>query len=170
MRERPQIRLRAIEPEDLDFLYTIENDVALWNVGTTNVPYSRYMLHDYIAHANADIYQDRQVRLIVENREGEVVGITDVVNFDPQHLRAELGIVIMTSRRRQGYAAAAIQEMKRYAVTVLHLHQLYVIVDEHNTAAKSLFENLAFKETARLEHWLSDGHQYHDALLMQVFL
>lgn len=170
MRELPEIHLRAIEPEDLDILYTIENDVALWNVGTTNVPYSRYMLHDYIAHANADIYQDRQVRLIIENLEGEVVGITDVVNFDPQHLRAELGIVIMAPSRRQGYATAAIQEMKRYAATVLHLHQLYVIVDEHNTAARNLFGNLAFKETARLEHWLYNGHQYHDALLLQVFL
>jgi len=31
-----KVRLRAIEPEDLDLLYTIENDVSLWNVGTTN--------------------------------------------------------------------------------------------------------------------------------------
>ena len=37
----PSIRLRAIEPEDLDLLYLIENDTRLWNVGTTNVPYSR---------------------------------------------------------------------------------------------------------------------------------
>ena len=51
----PQIRLRALEPEDLDFLYTIENDVSLWNVGNANVPYSRYVLHDYIAHASNDI-------------------------------------------------------------------------------------------------------------------
>ena len=37
----PTVHLRAIEPEDLDLLYRIENDVKLWNVGTTNVPYSR---------------------------------------------------------------------------------------------------------------------------------
>lgn len=45
-----KIRLRALEPEDLDMLYEIENDRSLWNVGATNVPYSRYTLHDYIAH------------------------------------------------------------------------------------------------------------------------
>ena len=44
MKTLPDIRLRAIEPEDLDLLYRIENDRELWNVGTTNVPYSRYTL------------------------------------------------------------------------------------------------------------------------------
>ena len=29
----PKVHLRAIEPEDLDMLYRIENDVKLWNVG-----------------------------------------------------------------------------------------------------------------------------------------
>ena len=43
---KPSVRLRAMEPEDLDTLYQMENDVEIWNVGTTNVPYSRYVLHD----------------------------------------------------------------------------------------------------------------------------
>lgn len=165
-----KIRLRAIEPEDLDFLYTIENDMSLWNVGTTNVPYSRYTLHDYIAHANDDIYSDRQVRLIVENEEGKVIGIADVMDFNPQHLRAELGIVIQQSYRHQGYATVAIEEMLRYSLRVLHLHQVYVVIDDGNEIAKKLFNKLAFKESARLSHWLYDGHTYHDAVLMQRFL
>ena len=69
-----QIKLRAIEPEDLDLLYRIENDVELWNVGTSNVPYSRYLLHDYVANAKNDIYTDRQVRMMVENSYGKIVG------------------------------------------------------------------------------------------------
>ena len=43
------VRLRAMEPEDLDALYRIENDRDVWDVGENNVPYSRYILHDYIA-------------------------------------------------------------------------------------------------------------------------
>ena len=35
------IHLRALEPEDLDMLYQIENNRELWSVGVTNVPYSR---------------------------------------------------------------------------------------------------------------------------------
>ena len=77
--ETPQIVLRAIEPEDLDALYMIENNMELWNVGTTNVPYSRYMLHEYVAESAGDIYTDKQVRLMIENDRKEVVGIVDIV-------------------------------------------------------------------------------------------
>ena len=103
------IRLRAIEPEDLDLLYRIENDSSLWNVGATNVPYSRYTLHDYIASSSDDIYADRQVRLIIETQHGETVGLADLINFSPQHRRAEVGIVIMEPQRRRGYALEALE-------------------------------------------------------------
>ena len=165
-----KIKLRAMEPEDLDILYLIENDKGLWNVGATNVPYSRYTLHEYMANAKDDIYADRQVRLMVENEAGEVVGIVDVVNFDPQHQRAELGIVIMNDHRRKGYATAAVKEILRYALRILHLHQLYVIVDKENTIALQLFKKTEFQESASLAQWLYDGRDYRDALLLQRFL
>ena len=41
----PTITLRALEPEDLDALYAIENDTEIWDVGHTNVPYSKYAVH-----------------------------------------------------------------------------------------------------------------------------
>ena len=166
----PDIRLRAIEPEDLDLLYQIENDTRLWNVGTTNVPYSRYTLHDYIACSNDDIYADRQVRLVIETTDGQTVGIADLVRFDPQHQRAEIGIVIMNDYRRKGYAEKAVSQMCRYALEVLHLHQLYAVIDERNEAALKLFLKSGFQQTARLSDWLSSGHEYHDACLMQSFL
>ena len=90
----PSVHLRAIEPEDLDMLYTIENDTSMWNVGTTSVPYSRYTLYEYIANSKNDIYTDRQVRMMIENGDREIVGIVDLINFDPKHLRAEIGIAI----------------------------------------------------------------------------
>ena len=34
-RELPDVTLRAMEPEDLDVLYTIENDMELWDAGNT---------------------------------------------------------------------------------------------------------------------------------------
>ena len=101
----PIVHLRAIEPEDLDLLYRIENDVNLWNVGITNVPYSRYALHDYIANASGDIYTDHQVRMIIENAKHEVVGIVDIVNFDPGNRRAEIGLLNSHSEVR-GMASA----------------------------------------------------------------
>lgn len=81
--KEPNIRLRALELEDLDFLYQIENDDRLWELGVSNVPYSRRVLLDYITSASADIYVDNQVRLIVENEQNEQVGILDLTDLIP---------------------------------------------------------------------------------------
>ncbi len=165
-----KINLRAIEPEDLDFLYGIENNIQLWNVGTTNVPYSRYTLHDYIATSSDDIYTDKQLRLIIENEKGVTVGIADLMNFSPQHLRAETGIVIIDSERKKGYAKDALCALCDYSRRILHIHQLFGIVAISNKAAIRLYERCLFSNQAVLKEWLYDGEKYSDALIMQRFL
>lgn len=164
------VRLRAMEPEDLDFLYGIENNRELWGVGNTNVPYSRYVLHDYIANASNDIYVDGQVRLVIENEQGEAVGVVDVVSFNPQHRRAEVSIVITKEHRRHGYASAAVGKIKDYARRVLHLHTLYAVVSEDNEASVALFSGAGFVVSGKLCEWLFDGSAYRDAVLLQCVL
>ena len=96
----PAIRLRALEPEDLDLLYQIENERSLWHVSSSNVPYSRYALRNFIANTGNDIFADRQLRQIVEDDLGKAVGIVDLVNFDPRNQRAEVGIIIAKDRQQ----------------------------------------------------------------------
>ena len=166
----PTITLRALEPEDLDALYAIENDTEIWDVGHTNVPYSRYALHDYIANASADIYADRQVRLVIENEEGVVVGLIDVMNFEPRHQRAEVGIIVKKPYRHVGYAHAAVRQILQLAQNHWHLHQLYAIVDTRNTDTLNLFADLGFTSENALQSWLYDGQNYRNAYLMQKIL
>ena len=162
-----QIKLRAIEPEDLDLLYRIENDVELWNVGTTNVPYSRYLLHDYVANAKNDIYTDRQVRMMVENSDGKIVGVVDLVSFDPANCRAEVGLIILNSYRRQGYGTAVLAQISDYALRILHLHQLYAYIDIDNVSSLKLFQKAGFVVASEIKEWLYDGVNFRDSLLVQ---
>lgn len=159
-----------MEPEDLELLYRIENDTTLWNVGATNVPYSRHALHDFIANSSSDIYRDRQVRLMIENAEHETIGIVDVVNFDPQHIRAEIGIVILGAYRNKGYGIRTLSQIEDYARNVLHLHQIYAIIGASNAVSIRLFNSLHYEQSARLRDWLFDGKTFHDALLVQKLL
>jgi len=166
----PYVEFRAMEPEDLDTLYTIENDKSMWDVGTTNVPYSKFVLHQYIANTINDIYADKQVRMIAVDNRGETVGIVDLVNFNPQHNRAEVGIVVLKARRRQGYGTAIITKLIDYCRSTLHLHQIYVIISCDNISSRNLFKELNFSEVIPLAHWLYDGKDYKDAIMMQFFL
>ena len=166
----PSINFRAMEPEDLDLLYTIENDTKLWNIGVTSVPYSRYTLYEYIANSKNDIYTDREVRMMIENGNKEVVGIVDLINFDPKHMRAEIGIVIENKFRNRGLAQATISKIKEYSAQILHLHQIYAYVNKDNAQSLRLFEKCGFIRSTELKDWLFDGKNYHDAVLLQLFL
>lgn len=170
IKELPLVRLRALEPEDLDLLYTIENDTSLWNVSNINVPYSRYVLSEYIARSTADIYADKQVRLMAENEDGAVVGIADIVDFAPEYRRAELGLVIRSEYRGRGYGRAVVGQVVSYARKVLHLHQLYVYIACDNTVSAHLFSEMGFHMDVRLRDWIVDGDGYKDVWCMQLFL
>ena len=170
MKQLPIVHLRAMEPEDLDFLYTIENDTSIWKLGLTNVPYSRFVLHDFMANNTGDIYTDKQVRLLIENEAKAVVGIVDLLKFDPKNQRAELGILIRGDYRRKGYAKAVISYIHEYALSTLHLHQLYVVIATSNEASLSLFHQFGYQQSGTLHDWLYDGCSYHDAIIMQRFL
>lgn len=170
MKPLPSITLRALEPEDLDLLYRIENDDELWGVGITNVPYSRYLLHDFISNSSGDIYTDKQVRLIIENEARQAVGLADLMSFDPKNMKAELGLVIQRACRHQGYAAATILKIHDYARRTLHLHQIYVVIAVSNENTLRLFQQMGYQQSAHLADWLFDGSRYHDAVVMQCVL
>ena len=168
--KEPDILLRALELEDLDFLYQIENDDRLWELGVSNVPYSRRVLLDYISSASADIYVDNQVRLIVENERNEQVGIVDLTDFDPRHRRAHLGIVIKMDCQGQGYAKAAVVGLLHYARNILHLHQVYAIVAERNEKAAKMLQSVGFEGDNILKQWLYSQDGYENAIFFQYFL
>jgi len=165
-----KILLRAIEPEDLETLYDIENDSTIWEVGVTNVPYSHCLLRDYIAESRGDIFADGQVRLMVDNEEGKTVGIADLMNFDPRNRRAEVGIVIAPEYRRKGYATATLKAVEDYARRIIHLHQVYAIVDKENVSAIRLFQTAGYHTETELADWLYDGTTYRPAVLVKKIL
>lgn len=166
----PHIHVRAMEPEDLELLYQIENAPEIWQVGTTNVPYSRYLLQDFITRSTGDIYTDKQVRLMIENERKETIGIVDIMNFDPRHMRAEIGIIIRPAYRQQGYGLSTLRTVRAYSKHTLHLHQLYAIVASNNEASLKLFLKAEFKASCELRDWLYEDGEYHPAIVMQTFL
>ena len=169
-KQHVEVKLRAMEPEDLDLLYHIENDKKLWDISATNVPYSRYALHNYIADAKNDIYLDGQVRMMIENEVQDIIGIIDLVNFDPKHQRAEMGIIIMKPYRQQGYAHAALQSLIDYTQNGLHLKQIYAIVDVDNNDSIHCLTSFGFTNNCLLKDWLYCDGKYKDARLMQFFI
>lgn len=163
-----RIHLRAVEPEDLEVMYRIENDPAMWDVSGFIEPYSRYSLREYIASSRNDLFADRQLRLmIVWNETGEVAGTVDLDSFDPRHLRAGVGMAVLRSFRERGIASEALQLLIEYVFRFLYLHQLYAYIPVRNTASLRLFEKTGFQRVALLKDWLRTAGDYEDVTLWQ---
>ena len=108
--------------------------------------------------------------MVIENEENKVVGLADLMSFDPKNCRAELGLVVMREYRHQGYAREAVLKLQEYALNTLHLHQIYAVIPVDNENSLQLFRRLNYQISAHLKDWLFDGIRYHDALVVQHVL
>lgn len=163
-----RIYLRAVEPEDLDVMYHIENHPTLWGIGSFTVPYSRYALKEYIENSCNDIYADKQLRLMIVKRDDNVViGTIDITDYSPMHSRGGVGIAVLEDYRRKGYAADALRLLLKYAFGFLHLKQLYAHVPADNIPSVKLFTSCGFRQSGLLKGWLRAEDTFKDVLLMQ---
>lgn len=163
-----QIYLRAIEKKDLDFLYTIENDLDVWEISGTITPYSRDVLQRYLDNAHRDIYDVKQLRMVISNHDDEAIGLIDLFEFEPYHLRAGLGIIITNpDQRNKGIGAEAIRLVCNYAFDVLNLKQLYANILEDNLGSIHLFEKLGFEKVGLKKNWIRSGAIFKNEFLLQ---
>lgn len=162
------IQLRALEPEDLDMMYTIENDTSLWDISNRQVPYSREVLRQYIINSQADLYADKQVRLMMElHTTHETVGAIDLFNFEPLHRHAEVGIAVLQAHRSKGYATEALQLLCDYAFRFLGMEQLVAHITTDNTLSMQLFSTCGFTPCGTLKRWWNVEGTFKDVTIMQ---
>ncbi len=163
------IKLRALEKEDLNFLYQIENNESFWQVSHTQTPFSKYMLKLYLENAHLDIYQAKQLRLIIEENSTNLqVGMIDLFDFNPKHKRAGIGILIHPDFQEKGYAFEALSLLINYTFTHLDLHQLYANITEDNSKSISLFEKNNFVKTGIKKDWIFTNNNYKSEILYQL--
>jgi len=163
------INLRALEPEDLDFLYEIENNESFWEVSHTQTPFSKYILKKYIESSYQDIFEAKQLRLIIEEKSTkQQVGTIDLFDFNPQHLRAGIGILIHPDFHQEGYASEALSLLINYSFSNLNLHQLFANIISDNSKSISLFSKYNFKKVGVKTDWILSNGKFKDEILFQL--
>lgn len=163
------IYLRALEPEDLEFVYTVENDESIWEISNTQTPYSRFLIREYLKNAHQDIYESKQLRLaICKNKTMVPIGLIDLFDFDPKNRRAGVGILVHDPKNRnQKVGSQALHLVMNYAFTVLNLHQLYANISVDNEASIKLFTIFGFQKIGIKKQWIFEKGLYKDEILFQ---
>jgi diamine N-acetyltransferase len=172
--ESKLIRLRAPELSDVEVLYKWENDPTIWMVSNTLTPFSKYVLIKFIESAHQDIYETRQLRLMIDLRDEKCetclpIGTVDLFDFEPHHQRAGIGILISESKNRQkGFATEALRLVINYAFNVLQIHQLYCNIDSENEASINLFVKHGFRIVGEKKDWIRTPAKWKSEIMMQL--
>ena len=119
------IFLRALESEDINYLFSIENNEKYWSISDSQIPFSRYLLNRYLKNSNMDIYEAKQLRLVITNFQNITIGLIDLFDIDFKNNRAGVAIIINEKMRSKGFAKEALELLIQYSKTHLSLHQLY---------------------------------------------
>lgn len=165
-----EILLRALEPEDLELLYTWENNVSHWIISSTVTPFSKYTLKRYLENSHKDIYETGQLRLMIDHiADNTTIGTIDIFDFDPFHKRAGVGILIANENyRRKGFATMALKCLIDYSFVTLQLHQLYCNILANNFESMELFKKAGFVQSGIKKDWIKTPDGYLDEYLFQL--
>ena len=170
--EGRRVKLRAMEPGDVERLYNWENDTAIWSVSNTLAPFSRFQLEQYVLGGTQDIFTTKQLRLMVDlvSSPGGIttIGSIDLFDYDPFHRRAGTGILITEPFRSRGHAFEAMNLLIRYAFGLLDLHQLYCNIAPGNALSVRLFRKLGFRRCAIKKEWVREGQDWQDEWMFQL--
>jgi len=165
-----KIHLRALESTDLDFLYQIENDETVWEVSNTSTPYSRFILNQYLENSHKDVYEVKQLRLVIcKLEDNKAIGCIDLFDFEPKHRRVGVGVLISSDKEKQkGYASEALELVCNYAFTHLNVHQVYANIPEGNIASIQLFEKRSFIKSGSKIDWIYSQGSFKNELQYQL--
>jgi diamine N-acetyltransferase len=165
-----EIRLRALEPEDLELLYEWENNDSNWIISNTISPFSKFTLKRYLENSHKNIYETGQLRLMIDHiPDKNTIGTIDIFEFDQFHKRAGLGILIANETyRRKGYASMSLTCLINYCFNTLQLHQLYCNILENNGESMDLFRKLGFVESGIKKEWIKTSDGYINEYFFQL--
>jgi diamine N-acetyltransferase len=163
------INLRALEPEDLEFLYQIENNESFWEISHTQTPFSKYILKQYLENAHLDIFEAKQLRLLIEQKSTKrQIGMIDLFDYNPMHKRAGIGILIDPNFQKKGFASEALSLLIDYSFSHLNLHQLFANITLDNSKSISLFTKHKFQKIGIKKDWILSEGKFKDEVLFQL--
>lgn len=163
------IYLRALEPEDLEFIHTIENDENIWEISNTQTPYSKFLIKQYLDHAHKDIFEVKQLRLVISSYDEVALGLIDLFDFDFKNSRAGVGILVKEpSNRLKGYGREALKLLINYSFIHLGLHQIYCNISEDNKASMKLFLSHGFENIGLKKDWNRVNGSFKNEYLFQL--
>jgi diamine N-acetyltransferase len=124
-----------------------------------------------LANAHKDIFEVKQLRLVISNSKHISIGMIDLFDFDFKNKRAGVGIIVKAAEdRKKGYGSEALTLLTKYCKSQLDLHQLYCNISEENEASLIMFQNQGFEIVGLKKDWNFIHGAFKNEYLLQHIL
>ncbi|MBD5289435.1 MAG: GNAT family N-acetyltransferase [Bacteroides sp.] len=164
------LRLRAVEPGDIDFIFEMEN--RGFSEGWTDrcAPVSRHSIETYVLACDPDPFSCGQLRLVCTTSGGTPIALLDFYDISARHRHAKVGIMVADGERGKGYGRRLLKCASAFASGRLGLAGLVAMIAEENSISRRLFESAGYALSGRLEKWWHTPAGVSDCLLFQKLL
>lgn len=163
------LKLRALEPDDLDLVYETENDESLWVYSNNSSPFSKNTLKKFIQNSHLDILEHKQLRLVISDF-NKPLGFIDLFDYDYINRRVGIGIIIFKKYRLKGIASKSLNLIEDYLIKHVPIHQLYANILSSNIESIALFEKNFYEKVGLKKDWIYYNNIYSDELLYQKII
>jgi diamine N-acetyltransferase len=162
-----QIRLRALERENLRFIHKLDNNRSVMSYWFEE-PYESF--DELVDLYDKHIHDANERRFIawreLEQRTPEPVGLVELIEINTVHRNCEFQIIVAPAFQGKGYAKEITRLALDWAFMVLNLHKVYLYVSMKNEVAIHIYKQAGFIEEGKLidEFWANG--EYEDVLRM----
>ena len=163
-----KVRLRAVEPEDLEMLRTIKNDAEIEKciVGWSYPISVRQQQQWYESYLN----NNNQFFWIIETKEEGPVGYARLGNINWQTRTAQPGgvSIINSKYMSKGIATDAYMTLLKFAFFEMNLHRINESILDFNIASQKLFEKVGYKREGVKRKAVYKNGEYHDLIIYGI--
>jgi RimJ/RimL family protein N-acetyltransferase len=162
------VRLRAVEPEDWEFFYSMDESTTDFGRATDEIwfPRSKEATRQWAeGQAKAGASHDAFRFQIEALASGELVGTLNTHTASQRVGTFMYGLAIAPEHQRRGYASEAIRLVLRYFFQEKRYQKVNAEVYSFNQASIELHERLGFTLEGRLRRMVYTDGQFYDALI-----
>lgn len=169
MLEGQLVRLRAVEPGDLEREYTWINDREVTRYLTARYPMSRADEERWIATYSTNSFAQSVTLAIETKAEGEHIGNINLHLAHAEDRKAGLGVMIGNKDYwGNGYGTDAITTLLRFAFYEQNLNRVWLTAFDFNERAVACYRKCGFVEEVRQRQDVYKEGRYRDVLFMGV--
>lgn len=160
-----RIILRGIENTDIPDFHSWANDPEIASgQGEVHWPSSMWQQNRWFERVQND---ERNIRLAVQHKNGELIGYSGFWNINWRDRRAEHGLLIGNMEyRKQGFGREIILTCARYAFEELGFHRLDATILATNSASIKAYEACGYKTEGALRDHAYRGGVFVDRIML----